>query len=135
MFHYSNGLRLTKIDLAIDVRRRQPRGFVSHAHADHMARHELTFCTPHSARLLEHRYGRLFFHELPYYEPFEWDDIRLTTLPAGHILGSAMLLVEQAGHSLLYTGDFKLGPSFTAERASLPHADVLVMESTFGRPQ
>ena len=37
--------------------------------------------------------------------------------------------------TLLYTGDFKLGPSATSEPAELPHADVLVMESTFGRPQ
>ena len=40
MFHWENGLKLTSIDLAIDFRRRQPRAFVSHAHSDHMARHE-----------------------------------------------------------------------------------------------
>jgi Cft2 family RNA processing exonuclease len=36
---------------------------------------------------------------------------------------------------LLYTGDFKLGESATAERAELPHADILVIESTYGTPQ
>jgi Cft2 family RNA processing exonuclease len=35
---------------------------------------------------------------------------------------------------LLYTGDFKLGESATAARAELPHADVLVMECTYGQP-
>ena len=46
MFHFDDGLKLTAIDLAVDLTRRQPRGFISHAHGDHMARHELTFCTP-----------------------------------------------------------------------------------------
>ena len=46
-----------------------------------------------------------------------------------------MLLAEDDGQSLLYTGDFKLGESATAERAELPRADILVMETTFGHPQ
>jgi predicted metal-dependent RNase len=45
-----------------------------------------------------------------------------------------MLLAEDGDQSLLYTGDFKLGESATAERAELPLADILVIESTFGHP-
>ena len=134
MFHFDRGLKLTQFDLAIDARRRQPRGFISHAHADHMARHELAFCTPATARLYHHRHGVRPVVELPYGQPREFGDTRLTTFPAGHVLGSAMLLAESAGQSLLYTGDFKLGPSLTATEAQLPHADVLVMESTYGDP-
>ena len=135
MFHYASGLRLTSIDLAVDVRTRQTRGFISHAHMDHMAPHELIFCTPATARLVQHRLGQRLIHELPFGEPLDWDGVRLTTFPAGHILGSAMLLAEEGGTSLLYTGDFKLGASATAEPAEPPHADVLVMETTFGKPQ
>jgi len=72
---------------------------------------------------------------MPYGEVMEWHGLRLTTHPAGHVLGSAMLRVEDDHQSLLYTGDFKLGDSATAEIASPPRADVLVMESTFGDPQ
>jgi Cft2 family RNA processing exonuclease len=46
-----------------------------------------------------------------------------------------MLLAEDGSQSLLYTGDFKLDASATAEPAELPHADILVMESTFGQPR
>ena len=46
-----------------------------------------------------------------------------------------MLLAEDGKQSLLYTGDFKLSPSATCEAAELPHADILVMESTFGKPR
>lgn len=136
MFHYDRGLKLTQADLAIDFRRRQPRGFISHAHNDHMARHELALCTPETARLYQFRLGQRAVLEMPYRHTFTLGGLRLTTYPAGHCLGSAMLLAEDdRGRRLLYTGDFKLGESATAEQAELPRADVLVIESTYGDPR
>jgi putative mRNA 3-end processing factor len=136
MFHFDNGLFLTAAALAVDVRRRQPRAFVSHAHTDHIARHELALATPTTARLYQHRLGR--HHrvlEMPFGQALDFGPLRLTALAAGHCLGSAMLLADDGQRTLLYTGDFKLGPSATAEPAEVPHADVLVMESTFGLPR
>jgi putative mRNA 3-end processing factor len=135
LFHFDRGLKLTKADLAIDFSRRQPRAFVSHAHHDHMARHELALCTPETGQLYQHRFDRRRVLELPYRKTITWGEMELTTYPAGHCLGSAMLLANDGKQSLLYTGDFKLGPTATAEEAELPQADILVMESTFGRPQ
>jgi Cft2 family RNA processing exonuclease len=136
LFHYDAGLFLTPAQLAVDVRRRQPRCFVSHAHSDHIARHELALATPGTACLYRHRMGsRHRVIEMRYREPLEFGELRLTAYPAGHCLGSAMLLAEYAGRTLLYTGDFKLDAPLTAEPAELPHADVLIMESTFGRPR
>ncbi|RIK74289.1 MAG: MBL fold metallo-hydrolase [Planctomycetota bacterium] len=136
MFHWDNGLFFNRPRLALDVRRRQPYGFISHAHSDHIAPHELAYCTPATACLYRLRMGsHRRVCEIPYRQPYDFGDIRLTTYPAGHCLGSAMVLIESDGGSLLYTGDFKLGESATAERAELPRADVLVMESTFGKPR
>lgn len=135
MFHWDHGLKLTRPDLAIDFRRRQPRGFISHAHTDHMARHEYALCTPATAALYHLRLGQRPTRELPYREPIEWGGVRLTTYPAGHCLGSAMLLAEDGGQSLLYSGDFKLRPSRTAEAAELPRADAFILECTYGRPE
>jgi putative mRNA 3-end processing factor len=134
MFHYDRGLKITEIDLAVDFQRRQPRGFISHAHRDHMAPHELAFATPATSLLYQYRFGKRPTRLMPYSTPLEWDHFRLTTHPAGHVLGSAMLLVETEAKKLLYTGDFKLGASSTAEAAQPPKADVLVMESTYGDP-
>ncbi len=134
MFHFDRGLKLTKADLAVDFRRRQPRAFVSHAHVDHMARHEFALCTPATGALYQLRFGPRPTRDMSYREPLEWGGLRLTTYPAGHCLGSAMLLAEDGEQSLLYTGDFKLGESATAERAELPQADILVIESTYGNP-
>ncbi|MHC4406674.1 MAG: hypothetical protein ACYTG0_44190 [Planctomycetota bacterium] len=133
-FHWEGGLKLSKADLAIDFRRRQPRAFISHAHADHMARHEYALCTPQTAALYHLRLGSRPTLEMPYRRPIEWGGLRLTTFPAGHCLGSAMLLAEDGRRSLLYTGDFKLGESATAEAAELPKAEILIVECTFGRP-
>jgi Cft2 family RNA processing exonuclease len=136
MFHWDNGLFFNRPRLGLDVRRRQPHSFVSHAHADHLGPHELAYCTPATARLYRLRMGpKRDVIEMPYRQPRQFGDVRLTAYPAGHCLGSAMLLIESSEGSLLYTGDFKLGESATAERAELPRADVLVMESTFGRPR
>ncbi len=135
MFHYDRGLRITSIDLGVDMRRRQSRGFISHAHTDHMARHELAYCTPATAELYQHRFGPRATCAMRFGEPLTWGDCVLTTHPAGHVFGSAMLAVAGSEGTVVYTGDFKLRPSATAEPADPPRADVLIMESTYGDPR
>jgi Cft2 family RNA processing exonuclease len=82
--------------------------------------------------------GQRLEHTLAFGEPREFTGaelpFRITLLPAGHILGSAMAFIEAASESLLYTGDFKLKPGFAVETCAPRRADVLVMESTFGQP-
>jgi Cft2 family RNA processing exonuclease len=135
MFFWDGGLKLSKAGLAIDFQRRQPRAFISHAHTDHMARHEYALCTPQTAALYQARFGPRPTLPMPYRTPLDWAGLRLTTYPAGHCLGSAMLLAEDGDQSLLYTGDFKLETSATCEPAELPRAGLLVIESTFGDPR
>jgi Cft2 family RNA processing exonuclease len=135
MFHYDAGLFLTIAQLGVDVRRRQPRCFVSHAHTDHIARHELALATRGTACLYRHRLGSQHrVLEMSYRVPIEFGGLQLTALPAGHCLGSAMLLADDGSRTLLYTGDFKLDASATSEQVELPQAHILIMESTFGRP-
>ncbi len=135
MFHYDDGLFLTAARLGVDVPRRQQRAFISHAHADHIAPHEVSYCTPATARFFRHRRGDRQTIEMPYGQKRQAGPLTLTALPAGHILGSAMLHASDGHQSLLYTGDFRLRPSLTAAAAMPPQADILVMECTFGRPR
>ena len=137
MFHYDRGVKLTAIDLALDVTRRQPRGFISHAHADHFGRHAWCFTTPPTARLLTARFGYTPRRCWEYDEPWRWGSLTLRLYPAGHVLGSAMLFArdEESGRSLLYTGDVQLAASRTAERAAPPQADCLLTECTYGEPR
>lgn len=116
---------------------------VSHAHSDHIARHKRVILTEPTARLLRQRLGGqreervLRFGERTQFSGPR-GDFALTLLPAGHILGSAMVLVEWTGDSLLYTGDFRLRHSDVCEPCDFSAArgcDWLVMETTFGRPE
>ena len=125
----------------MDPRRPKPGlVFVSHAHSDHTARHREVVLTQPTSQFMKLRLGgRRLEHVLPFWEAREFGSngsrFRLTLLPAGHILGSAMALVEAGGERLLYTGDFKLRPGAAAEVCELQPADILVMETTFGRPR
>src|SRR5438874_10755435 len=128
MLEWAEDLKISDCDLYLDSR--QPRGlcFVSHAHSDHIGIHDRAIATAATAALTEHRLGQQAITQLPYNQRHqESPDLALTMRSAGHILGSAMLLVERADRSLLYTGDFKLRASLTVEPAEPVRADVLVM--------
>jgi len=133
-----NGIYLPGPSLWLDPKRKAPIGIVSHAHSDHAGWHELTIATPATMDLMKARKeppasARLV--ELMYREPFTVNGTRITLFPAGHILGSAQVLVETKGGSLLYTGDFKRRESLTCEGADSVKAGTLVMECTFGHPR
>ena len=139
-FH-GGGLHFPELGLWLDPHERQTgpdRVFVSHAHSDHTAAHREVILTEPTARLMQARLGgKRTEHLLTYGAARRFDGAmtpyNITLLPAGHIFGSAMALIEAEGSSLLYTGDFKLRHSLTAECCEPRRADVLVMESTFGR--
>jgi Cft2 family RNA processing exonuclease len=62
------------------------------------------------------------------------DGATLTLIPAGHMLGSAQLYLEHDGVRLLYTGDLKLRQPTGRPPTTIPRADVLIVETTYGRP-
>jgi putative mRNA 3-end processing factor len=132
-----NGLQVTGTPLFLDATRRTPLAFVSHAHSDHIARHERTIATAATLRFMAHRLGELTAPlPVPYHRPFALGSVTLELLPAGHILGSAQLRVTRLdGHRLVYTGDLNLSGSLTAEPAQVAHCDTLVIESTYGHPR
>ncbi len=138
--HHRVGLELPALGLWLDPRRSRPLAFISHAHSDHIGAHREVILTPATARFLQARLpGQRIEHHLPFDEPFHHPRLPGTTLrllPAGHLLGSAQLhLTTDSGTSLLYTGDFKLRPSLTAETALPRPSDILILETTFGLPR
>jgi DNA ligase-1 len=134
-----NGIHLPELGLWLDPHRSASAAFISHAHSDHVARHRQTLCSALTGQLIEARYGRIKGETivLEYGVPYLWRGHELRLLPAGHIVGSAMLHITRMsdGASLLYTGDYKLRQGLTTERAVLMQADTLIMETTFGLPK
>jgi len=147
-FTYADhALHFPELHLWFDGHRRRAAGelvFVSHAHSDHTARHAEVVLTEPTRHLMAARLGgKRREHVLAYGESVDLREPRfgtsrnahLTLWPAGHIFGSAMARIEADGRSLLYTGDFKLRSGLSAEKCCPVPSDVLVMESTFGRPK
>jgi len=135
---YAEGVWLPQVGWWLDARYARERSFVSHAHFDHLALHREILCSPGTARLMRARLpGDRREHVLPFGQPEALTaDVAVSLHPAGHIHGSAQCLLEHPERGrLLYTGDFKLRPGRAAEPCATPRADVLVMETTFGRPQ
>lgn len=135
MFQWDDDLKIPSAGLYLDSRQPRQRCFVSHAHGDHIGCHVETIATAPTAALLAHRMDVPCAGAMDFDAPRELEsDINIRLVPAGHVLGSAMLHVTSPEGTLLYTGDFKLRPSLTAEAARPLPADVLVMESTYGLP-
>ncbi|MDA1274314.1 MAG: ATP-dependent DNA ligase [Verrucomicrobia bacterium] len=140
-FH-RGGVHLPELGLWLDPhepQRGDERVFVSHAHSDHIGAHREVILTEPTSRLMRARLrGERLEHviELGRQTEFKYGkrSFSITLLPAGHVLGSAMALISSEGSSLLYTGDFKLRQSFSAELCDPRPADILIMETTFGRP-
>jgi len=136
------GLYLPQLGLWLDPQDPQigtESVFVSHAHSDHIAAHHEVILSAPTAKLMRARIPEprkevtLEFGETRRFE-IGSESFGLTLLPAGHIFGSAMALVEAKGQKLLYTGDFKLRRGLSAEPCEPRPADILIMETTFGRP-
>jgi Cft2 family RNA processing exonuclease len=119
----------------LDSKDRKSLGFVSHAHIDHIAKHNKIICTDKTAQFIQFRLKKPNCLEMPYSKSIELNNAKVTLIPAGHILGSAQILIETDKSSLLYTGDFRTGPSRTAEQHEVRQVDIVIMESTFGMPQ
>ncbi len=142
-----HALHFPQLRLWFDAHRKRRAGelvFVSHAHSDHTARHAEVLLSAPTQKLMAARLGgQRREHVLAFGERCDLRaerfgqsrEAHVTLLPAGHILGSAMIRLEADGESLLYTGDFKLRAGFSAEPCTPMPADVLVMETTFGRPK
>jgi Cft2 family RNA processing exonuclease len=144
-----------RLDLWIDSMTSRERCYVSHGHSDHAREHAVVVATPNTARICRARFARraqpkpqlsllprvdrkrveATFEERAFNQPWEEAGHRLTLFSAGHVLGSSQLMIEGEDGSYVYTGDFKLAPSLTAEPPEVKRCDVLLMECTFGRPQ
>lgn len=133
---FDRGVYLPEMGLWLDALRKQDTSVISHAHSDHTARHRRPVLT-HGTRLLLGEYlDRSEPVELEFGETLDFPDCAVTFYPAGHCLGSAQTLVESraTGERLVYTGDLRVQPSPINEAHRQVPCDVLVIESTYGRP-
>ncbi len=134
-------LKYGQLKIGLDVGISDGLTLLSHSHTDHVAdlpRARHVVATRATLETYQIRGGeqRWKTTELEYNETIVHDGIRITSLNAGHVLGSSMFLIgTDDGPSVLYTGDFNVVDSVVHRAASAVEADVLVMETTYGRPE
>jgi len=126
-------------DFYLDPKYPVRRALISHAHGDHATPgHLAIYCTLPTARFMQYRFPgqtKSSFHVFGFHEVFRVGDVIVRFVPAGHILGSAQVLMEYQGIRYLFTGDYKRQADETCEPLEVVPADVLITESTFADPQ
>lgn len=109
---------------------------VTHGHADHalpgMGRY---VCTPGTAAVLRRRLPEpAVIEELDYGVVRTFGPVAVSLHPAGHVLGSAQVRLEDASGVTVVSGDYKRQPDPTCEPFELVPCDTFVTESTFALP-
>ena len=114
MLFLDHNLFISSIDAYIDPKRPVDKAIITHAHADHAKpNHNNVLATEDTINIMKIRYGNECaknFQILKYGERIYVDGIYITLYPAGHILGSAQVLLEKKGYKVLVTGILKLFP-------------------------
>ncbi len=125
-------------DFYIDPNKAVENSIVSHAHADHASPGSINvYCTNPTKLFMELRYKHKAARNFKIYDfnqSFNIDDVKITFLTAGHILGSAQILMEFRNVKYLYSGDIKFQHDPTVEPAVTVNVDVLITETTFANP-
>ena len=131
-------LFIKDINVHIDPILPKKTAIITHAHADHARYgHEEVIATRQTIDIMKIRYGENCakkYTTLRYGQKHQIKDYQFTLYPAGHILGSAQVLIEINNHRLVVTGDYKVGKDETCKNFKLVNCDTLITEATFGLP-
>ena len=122
----------------VDPVRPVHRAVVTHGHADHARPgHEAVLATPETIAIMSTRYGDAAYNSMEpqaYGERLRVGDVDLRFVPAGHILGSAQVVLEHANKRVVISGDFKRRPDPTCAPFETVECDAFITEATFGLP-
>ena len=114
-----NGLYCAAGDFYVDPHRPVPRAVITHGHADHARRgHGHVIATPETVRIMQVRLGHDAagtFQPLEYGATHPLGSAEVRLAPAGHVLGSAQVVIEHLGQRAVVSGDYKRAPDPTCQ--------------------
>ncbi|MGF1549903.1 MAG: ligase-associated DNA damage response exonuclease [Sphingomonadaceae bacterium] len=132
---FPDGLHIAPADAWIDPSRPVARALVTHGHGDHArGGHGAVWATPETLAIMEARYGNQTGNPVAYGETIRMGGVEISFVPAGHVLGSAQILLEHGGERVVVSGDYKRRPDPTCLPFEPVPCDVFVTEATFGLP-
>ncbi len=132
------GLYCPPGDFYIDPTQPVDRAVITHGHSDHArAGHGAVLATPETLAIMAERYGADFAgatEAAAYGVAVHRDDVEVTLVPAGHVLGSAQAVVKWKGLTMVVSGDYKRRRDPTCPPFEPTPCDVFITEATFGLP-
>jgi putative mRNA 3-end processing factor len=132
------GLYCAPGDFWIDPVAPVTRAVITHGHSDHArAGHGAVLATAETLAVMAERYGEDFAgsaQAAAYGERIVRDAVEIALVPAGHVLGSAQVVVRSGGLTMVVSGDYKRRRDPTCAPFEPVACDVFISEATFGLP-
>ena len=132
----ANGLYCIPGGFHIDPARPVARALITHGHSDHARPgHQAYLATPETVAIMRLRLGaNLNYQQAAYHQTQIIQDVKVTFIPAGHVLGSAQIMLEYQGKRAIISGDYKRTPDPTCAAFEPKPCDLFITEATFGLP-
>ncbi|WP_203073546.1 ligase-associated DNA damage response exonuclease [Falsiroseomonas ponticola] len=126
-------------DFFIDPVRAVPHAVITHGHSDHARPdHGAVLGTPETLAIMTQRMGEgragHVQQALRYGEGVVRNGVSIRLVPAGHVLGSAQVVLDWQGSRIVISGDYKRRLDPTCTLFEPVECDVFVTEATFALP-
>jgi putative mRNA 3-end processing factor len=132
------GLYCEPGDFHVDPLLPVERAVITHGHGDHArSGNERVLATPGTIAIMQSRYGELAggsLQPLDYGGTVSIGGVAVRFLPAGHVLGSAQVVLDYRGVRVVVSGDYKRRPDPTCAPFEPCNCDLFITEATFGLP-
>jgi putative mRNA 3-end processing factor len=132
------GLYIEPGDFYVDPIRGVDRAVITHGHADHArGGHRHALATAATQAIMAARLGAaapLQPQALRHGETVRHGEAEIALVPAGHVLGSAQVVLSYRGSRIVVSGDYKRSADPTCSPFEPVRCDAFVTEATFGLP-
>ncbi|MDQ3144885.1 MAG: MBL fold metallo-hydrolase, partial [Pseudomonadota bacterium] len=132
---FPEGIYVKPADAWVDPSQPKERALVTHGHADHArGGHGAVWATPETLAIMDVRYGQQNANSVAYGEAMRSGEVEVSFVPAGHVLGSAQIILDYKGERVVVSGDYKRRPDPTCAPFVVTPCDIFITEATFGLP-
>jgi putative mRNA 3-end processing factor len=132
---FPEGIYVKPADAWVDPSQPRERALITHGHADHArGGHGAVWATPGTLAIMDARYGQQNANPVAYGDTISMGDVEIGFVPAGHVLGSAQIVLDYRGERVVVSGDYKRRPDPTCAGFEPQRCDVFVTEATFALP-
>lgn len=132
---HPEGIYVRPADSWIDPTVPKSRAMITHGHSDHaLGGHGAVLATAETLAIMQCRYGPQPGQPVTFGESLRVGDVEVSFVPAGHVLGSAQIVLEHRGEKVVVSGDYKRREDPTCPPFVPVPCDVFITEATFGLP-